>query len=83
MTTQTLNSFLPNLSNFFKSIYDAIIESKMRSAHQHIKKEMMKRKLYRETHNELSKLTEKELNDIGLTRGEIHSVAMEAYLDNR
>lgn len=38
---------------------------------------------YRSTVNELSKLTDKELNDIGLNRGMIHSVSMEMHYDNR
>lgn len=36
-----------------------------------------------ETIKELNKLTDKELKDIGITRGDIHSIAMEAYYDNR
>ena len=35
------------------------------------------------TIDELEKLTDKELNDIGLGRGNIRSVAMECYYDNR
>ena len=38
---------------------------------------------YRSTVDELSKLTDKELNDIGINRGMIHSIAMEMYYDNR
>jgi uncharacterized protein YjiS (DUF1127 family) len=38
---------------------------------------------YRLTVKELSNLTDKELRDIGLTRGDIHSIAMETYYDNR
>ena len=37
----------------------------------------------RATIKELSKLSDKELRDIGLSRGDIYSVAHEAYLDNR
>jgi uncharacterized protein YjiS (DUF1127 family) len=35
------------------------------------------------TIKELQKLSNAELRDIGITRGEIHDVAMEAYYDNR
>lgn len=35
------------------------------------------------TVEELSALTDQELRDIGLSRGMIRSVAMEAYYDNR
>ena len=37
----------------------------------------------RATIKELSSLTDAELRDIGLSRGDIYSVAHEAYLDNR
>ena len=38
-----------------------------------------KYKAYRETVSELSKLSNQELQDIGMNRGMIHSVAMEIY----
>jgi Uncharacterized conserved small protein len=38
---------------------------------------------YRLTVKEISALTDKELRDIGLTRGDIHSIAMETHYDNR
>ena len=38
---------------------------------------------YRHTVNELNSLSDKELNDIGLNRGMIHSVVMEMHYDNR
>ena len=37
----------------------------------------------RATIKELSSLSDAELRDIGLSRGDIYSVAHEAYLDNR
>ena len=40
------------------------------------------RKTYRETYNQLSKLTDKELSDIGLHRGLIHSVSIGEYSPN-
>jgi len=42
-----------------------------------------KRKVYRTTVKELSNLTDRELSDIGIHRGMIHSIAMETYYDNR
>ena len=47
-----------------------------------VQAELRKYKSYRETYDQLSQLTDKELNDIGISRGMIHSVAMEAYTDN-
>jgi uncharacterized protein YjiS (DUF1127 family) len=38
---------------------------------------------YRETVAELSRLSDAELRDIGLHRGDIHSIAMETHYDNR
>lgn len=37
----------------------------------------------RQTINELNQLSDAELRDIGISRGMIHSVAMEAYFDNQ
>ena len=34
--------------------------------------------VYNQTYNELSALTDKDLRDIGLTRGDIHTVAVQA-----
>jgi uncharacterized protein YjiS (DUF1127 family) len=42
-----------------------------------------KNKAYRETVNALEKLTDAELRDIGITRGDIRSIAMETHFDNR
>lgn len=38
---------------------------------------------YRKTVSELSKLTDKELSDIGIHRGVIHSIAMEEKYDDQ
>lgn len=37
---------------------------------------------YKETVHELSKLSDAELRDIGLSRGDIHSIAMETHYDS-
>lgn len=39
-------------------------------------------KAYRKTYDELSKLSDKELDDIGINRGMIRSIAMETHFDN-
>jgi uncharacterized protein YjiS (DUF1127 family) len=46
------------------------------------KRKLAKHKAYRETVAELSKLSDAELRDIGLHRGDIHSIAMETHYDN-
>jgi uncharacterized protein YjiS (DUF1127 family) len=39
--------------------------------------------LQQQTIRELHALSDKELNDIGINRGMIRSIAMEGYFDNR
>ena len=38
---------------------------------------------YRDTVTDLSMLSDSELKDIGINRGDIHAIAMEVYYDNR
>lgn len=40
-------------------------------------------KLYRNTVEELSGLSDRELKDLGIHRCMIHAIALEAYYDNR
>lgn len=63
---------------FFKRTVKAITESRMRQAMAAIHNHYMRNKVYRETYNELSRMSDKELDDIGITRGNIQSVAIEA-----
>ena len=42
-----------------------------------------KRRLYNQTVRELDSLTDRELKDLGITRGMIRSIAMESYYDNQ
>ena len=48
-----------------------------------LKRNYQTSKQIRQTINELSQLSDKELSDIGLTRGDIWSVAHEVYYDDR
>ena len=63
MTTLVANTFeivgLHGIANFFKRIGA----------------ELKRRRRIRQTINELSKLTNHELNDIGIARGDIYSIA--------
>jgi uncharacterized protein YjiS (DUF1127 family) len=45
--------------------------------------ELRKHSAYRSTYTELNKLSDKELDDIGINRSMIHSIALEALLDDR
>lgn len=71
------------LLNFFKKIYNKIENAQIAKAIAIVNLKMMRNKVYRDTYNELYRLSDKELNDIGITRCDIHSIAMEAYYDNR
>ena len=74
---------MTQILNFFKKIYKAIENAQMQKGVMLVQERMMRKRIYRETYAELSKLTDKELNDIGISRGMIHSIAMEAYFDGR
>lgn len=66
-----MHNFLQKILNFFEDY------GMRRAIH-----ELQKHESYRRTYRELDRLTDKELNDIGLSRGMIHSVALESLLDN-
>jgi uncharacterized protein YjiS (DUF1127 family) len=42
-----------------------------------------KRSLVRQTYLELNKLSDKELNDIGISRSDIRAIAEEVFYDDR
>jgi uncharacterized protein YjiS (DUF1127 family) len=87
----TLNNYLLNpLTNltsgfvkFFAKIYEAISMAQTRKAIALVKEHMWAQRVYRETFNELSKLSDRELQDIGICRGDIHWIAMEAFTKNQ
>lgn len=62
------------IRNFFKRMFNNFQEYQMKRA---------KWMLQQQTIRELNMLSDKELNDIGINRGMIRSVAMEAHFDNR
>ena len=45
--------------------------------------ELRKHYFYLNTFKELNGLSDKELKDIGVVRGDIHSIALESYYDNK
>ena len=60
MTTTAINNYLTNpISGFFRNIFQA----------------MQHRKSVRTTISELNRLSDYELNDLGISRGEISSIA--------
>ena len=70
------------LLNFLQKIYKMIEAAQVARATSMVFQSMYKHKIYRETYNSLSKLTDKELKDIGIARGDIHSISMESFYDN-
>lgn len=84
--TLTLNNYLAKplevIINFLTKVFQAIEAAQLRRAYSIVRTQMMSHKMYRDTYNELSKLSDRELKDIGLCRGDIHSIAMESYYDN-
>lgn len=65
--------------NRFKTLMKAIEKAQMKRAIELVKQYMLQKRVYRETYNELSKLSDAELKDIGIVRGNIHEIAMNAY----
>lgn len=59
------------------------LDFKVSNPFKGLKKRWNQHKVYRQTISELSALTDRELNDMGIHRGMISSIAMEVYLDNR
>lgn len=85
MTQSSLNIqtqiFCKSFFRYLNTIFKKIESARLASAVELVKQEMMKNKEYHKTVKELTALSDRELGDIGITRGEIHSVAMEVYLD--
>jgi len=54
----------------------------MRRAISMVREEMMKYKAYRDTYNELAHLSDRELKDIGISRADIHYIALKAHYEN-
>lgn len=77
--TNPLHELVAGFKTFFVKLYEAFQIAQMKRAITIVRDEMMKHKAYKETYNALSKLSDKELRDIGIPRGEIHWIAMETY----
>ena len=90
-TIQTLNNYLTSpvtealsiVRKFFGRVWNAFKVSQTVRAIKIVRQEMMKYKEYRDTYNQLAALSDKELADIGLSRGMIHWVAMDAYREDK
>ena len=66
-----MHNFLTKVLNFFE-------DYGMKRAHEHLRTNLA----YRKTYDELSRLSDKELRDIGISRGMIHSIALESILNS-
>ena len=76
-----IDSCLTALKAGFKAVYNVLHKAQMNRAITLVRNEMMKYKIYRDTYNELSNLSDRELSDIGIHRGDIHYIALTAYSD--
>ena len=74
-----LTSPLNLLSRAFYRFVNAITEARMAQAARFVHSELMKRKEYHDTYKTLSRMSDRELHDIGITRGMIHEVALGEY----
>lgn len=67
MTTHTINNFWLKVSNLIDSFSFVKAKTELRSQRK-----------YRETYKTLDQLSDRDLRDIGITRGDIHHIAYEA-----
>ena len=61
----------------------AVFAYKVVTFFERIAQSLAKRKEARQTFKTLHKLTDRELNDIGISRGDIRSIANDTWEDNR
>lgn len=67
------------LANLFNKILKVFEEAGIRRAQA----ELRRHYYYNKTFEDLNKLSDRELKDIGVSRGNIHSIALESYYDNK
>ena len=58
--------------------FETGLVQRMRATFNETRRIYMQRRQYNETYNELNKLTDRELDDLGIARGNIATVAREA-----
>ena len=84
---QTLNNYsLKPMAEFIVDILSRIgkmwVSALEAEGLKRAQAELLKYRSYRETYDQLMKLSDRELKDLGISRGMIHSIALEAYTDN-
>lgn len=87
----TLNNYLTSPVEYFllkvKSIagrvYEALIQAQTKRALVAVRQELAKHRMYKETYDQLWRLRDSELKDIGISRGEIHEIALQAFIDEK
>lgn len=70
------------LADLLVQLGNRFIEAQEKRGLSRVIAELRKYRSYRETYDQLMQLNDKELNDIGISRGMIHSIALETYTDN-
>lgn len=71
------------MTQFVLTASDWLNISGILDSFRNIVKRIRAERKIQKTIEELNQLTDKELNDIGISRGMIRSVAMECYYDDR
>jgi uncharacterized protein YjiS (DUF1127 family) len=66
------------LINLFNKVISIFEEAGVRRAQA----ELRRHYYYNKTFEDLNRLSDRELKDIGVNRSEIHKVALESYYDN-
>ena len=84
---QTLNNYSLKpiaefIVDFFRGLGKMWVSALEAEGLRRVQAELRKYKSYRETYDSLMALDDRELKDLGISRGMIHSVALEAYTDN-
>ena len=69
---------LTNVGEVVNSMFKALNRSLFKAAEQRATQQLRNYKKYRDTVDELQGLSDKSLKDIGINRGMIHSVALDA-----
>lgn len=77
-----ISNVLYKFINKLESSFEAFINSKFMKAYEAHARKRVRDIIARQTINELGKLTDKELNDIGIHRGEIYSIAYQTAEEN-
>jgi len=73
---------LINLFNRIVNIFNRIVNIFEEVGMHRAEAELRRHYYYTKTFKDLNNLSDRELKDIGISRGEIHAIALESHYDN-